>query len=41
VTHGAPAGDDRARFRRTQGRVMLMQVIALLLLAWLQIAFTP
>lgn len=32
---------DRERFRRTLIRVMSMQVAALLLLWWLQAAFTP
>jgi hypothetical protein len=39
-----PARDheaDRVRFRRTLIRVMTMQLVALLLLWWLQSAFTP
>jgi len=31
----------RARFRRTLTRVMVTQLVALLLLGWLQAAFTP
>jgi hypothetical protein len=42
MTEPARAGqDDRARFRRTLIRVMAMQLVALLLLWWLQSAFTP
>jgi hypothetical protein len=32
---------DTDRFRRTLVRVMTVQLITLLLLGWLQIAFTP
>ena len=35
------ADDDKARFRRTLIKVMTMQVVALLLLWWLQITFSP
>ena len=35
------AEDDKTRFRRTLVKVLAMQVVALALLAWLQLAFTP
>jgi hypothetical protein len=42
MTEPARVGqDDRTRFRRTLIRVMTMQLVAMLLLWWLQSAFTP
>ena len=41
MTNPPNPADDRARFRRTLIKVMSVQVVALLLLWWLQVTFSP
>ena len=41
MTNPTTSADDKARFRRTLIKVMSVQVVALLLLWWLQVTFSP
>jgi hypothetical protein len=41
MTSASPSVESNVRFRRTLVRVMIVQIVALLLLWWLQRTYTP